>query len=285
MLFRLWLSSLLMRRSLLLLVLMVSLFFAPIIETSAAFLQAKKKVEPAAGHLKPGDKSYPTDKAPKELRSMIQNGTVTLVFSSDPEFVKDNIGKAHFYLRMTQKYGYGFSKSKKNELWQVKVTAKNVEPTVHVEHVVRLPVKYKADTVWSGRLLRHEFDHVAVSLDPRPALLLEHLCRNLPPLERTLAAGEEPSDAVFKRIINEEIDRRLDAVNDLIQANYVLLDQVSKHGTIAIPKRAEFFGKLFIKENLAEQKFPFVADVLELLDSPAFQQAELRFLPRDPTEK
>ena len=251
----------------------------------ADFPPTKKTAEPTAAHLKPGDKSYPTDKAPKELRPLIQDGTITLVFNSDPEFVKANIGKAHFYLRMTQKFGYGFSKSKKNEQWQVKVTPKNVEATVRVEHVVRLPVKYKAETVWKGRLLRHEFDHVAISLDPRPALLLEHLCRNLPPLDRTLAAGEEPSDAVYKRIINEEIDRRRDAVNELIQANYVLLDQVSKHGSIPIPKRAEFFGKLFTKENLAEQKFPYVADVLALLDSPAYQRAELRFLARDPTAK
>lgn len=283
-LLRLFLSSVMMiRRSTLLL--MVLVILAPITDLPAYFPQSKTQVESAAGHLKPGDKVHPTDKAPKNLRSMIQDGTVTLVFSSDPDFVKDNIGKAHFYLRMTQKYAYGFSKTKKNELWQVKVTAKNVEPTVRVEHVVRLPVKYKADAVWNGRLLRHEFDHVAVSLDPRPVLLLEHLCRKLPPLEQTLAAGEEPSDAVYKRIINEEIDRRRDAVNDLIQTNYVLLDQVSKHGTMAIPKRAEFFGKLYTKENLAEQKFPFVAEVLELLESPVFQQAELRYLPRDPTEK
>jgi hypothetical protein len=78
------------------------------------------------------------------MRSLIQDGEITVVFSSDPEFVKDNVGKAHFYMRVTQKFGYGFSKSKKNDLWQVKVTPKNVEPVVRVEHVVRLPVKYRA---------------------------------------------------------------------------------------------------------------------------------------------
>lgn len=254
------------------------------VASSVSFAQVKK-ADAVAEHLKPGDKAYSTDKAPKPMKALIQSGAITVVFSSDPEFVKDNIGKAHFYLKLTQKYGYGFSKSKKNDVWQVKVTPKNVEPTVKLEHIIRLPVKYRADTIWSGRLLRHEFDHIAVSLDPRPVMLLEHLCRKLPPLEQTLAAGEEPSDALYKRIINEEIDRRRDAVNDLIQANYVLLDQVSKHGTIPISKRAEFFGKLYAKENLAEQKFPYVADVLELLDSPTYQQAEMRFLPRDPTEK
>ncbi len=264
---------------------MVLLLFAPIMAANDTAAQAKKKSEPTAGHLKPGDKTHPTDKAPKELRSMVQDGTVTLVFSSEPEFVKANIGKAHFYLRVTQKFKYGFSKSRKDELWQVKITPKNVEPSVHMEHVVRLPVKYKSEAVWSGRLLRHEFDHVAISLDPRPVLLLEHLCRNLPLLERTLAAGEEPSDAVYKQIINEEFAKRRDAVTDLIQANYVLLDQVSKHGSIPVPNRAEFFGKLFTKENLAEQKFPCVTEVIELLETAPFQQAELRFLPRDPTDK
>ena len=262
---------------------MASALLAAITESNVAFAQTKK-TESVAKYLIPGDKPYPTDKAPKAVKSLIQDGTITLVFNSDPEFVKRDTGKAHYYLGLTQKYGYSFSKAKKDDVWQVKVVAKQVEPTVRIEHVVRLPSKYKTDTVWNGRLLRHEFDHIAISLDPRPVLLLEHLCRSLPPLKRALEPGEEPSDAVYKRIINEEITLRREAVENLIQANYVLLDQVSTHGKVPIPKRAEFFGKLFTKENLAEQNFPYVDAVLDLLNFPEYQQAELRFLPRDPTE-
>ena len=127
------------------------MFLTAITESNANFQQTKK-AESAAKYLKPGDRSYPTDNAPKAMRSLIQDGAITLVFSSDPEFVKRDTGNAHFSLRLTQKYGYGFSKSKKNDRWHVKVAAKQVEPTVRIEHVVRLPAKYKDDTVWKGRL-------------------------------------------------------------------------------------------------------------------------------------
>ena len=74
-------------RSYLLLVML--LCFALISSSSGADPQAKKKVESAADHLKPGDKTYSSDKAPKDLRSMIQDGTITVVFNSDgSEIVK-----------------------------------------------------------------------------------------------------------------------------------------------------------------------------------------------------
>lgn len=141
--------------------LMASVCFSAITESNA-HSQQTKKAESAAKHLKPGDKSYPTDKAPKAMRSMIQDGAINLVFSTEPDFVKRDTGNAHFFLRLTHKFGYGFSKSKKNDLWQVKLAGKQVEPSVRIEHVVRLPAKYKGDTVWKGRLVRHEFDHVYV---------------------------------------------------------------------------------------------------------------------------
>ncbi len=233
----------------------------------------------------PNQEPIPTDFAPEEFQRLIKDGHIKLVYESDPEFVKADNGKAHFHLIFKQTFQYKFTKSKRNGRWHVKLTATQVKPAVRLEHTIRLPVQYKSDHVWTDRLLRHEFDHVAVSLDPRPALLIEHLFQHLPPIERTLDPGQQPSDELHKILFNEEFEKRGQAVIELVKQNNVLVDKVGKHGTVPVPRRAEFFGQLFLKENLAESKFPYLEEVLDLLETPEYRAAELRFLSRDPTEK
>ena len=233
----------------------------------------------------PNQEAIPTESAPDEFQRLIKDGQVKLVYDSEPEFVKADTGKADFVLIFNQTYQYNFIKVKRNGRWHVTLTAKQVKPTVRLEHTIRLPSPYKSDHVWEDRLLRHEFDHVTVSLDPRPAMLIEHLFQHLPPIEHSFDAGQEPSEELYKKLFNEEFDKRGQAVIELIKRNNVLLDNVSKHGTEPVPRRAEFFGRLFLKENLAESKFPFLEEVLDLLETPKYRKAELRFLPRDPTEE
>ncbi len=233
----------------------------------------------------PNQEPIPTDSAPEELQRLIADGHINLVYDSDPEFVKADTGKAHFHLTFKQTFQYKYTKSKRNGCWHVKLTATQVKPTVGLEHTIRLPVQYKSDHVWNDRLLRHEFDHVAVSLDPRAVLLIEHLFQHLPPIERILDPGQLPSDELHKKLFNEEFEKRGQAVIELVKQNNVLVDKVGKHGTVPIPRRAEFFGQLFLKQNLVESKFPYVEEVFDLLETPNYRKAELRFLPRDPTEK
>ncbi len=224
------------------------------------------------------------DDAPTELKRLIADGKVKVVYDSDPEFVKAARGWADFHVRLEHTFKYGLVKSRKNDRWQVRLTVAKLEQKIELTHLIRLPASFKSPDVWQGSILRHEFDHVAVSLDPRAMLLLHHLLKHLPVIERTLEPQEEPSNERLKQIITEEIDRRHKAVIELMRQNNVLLDKVGNHGARSVPDRAAFFAKLYTKEHLAEQKFPFVDQVLKLLETKEYQNAELRFVPRDPTE-
>ncbi len=226
----------------------------------------------------------PDDDAPQELKRLISDGKVKVVYDSDSEFVKAARGWADFQVRLDHTFKYGLVKSRKNERWHVRLTVTKLEPKIELTHLIRLPASFKSPAVWQGSILRHEFDHVAVSLDPRALLLLRHLLKHLPVIERTLEPQEEPSNERLKQIITEVIDRRYQAVLELMRQNNLLLEKVGTHGTQPIPHRAAFFAKLYTKENLAEQKFPFVDQALKLLETKEYQNAELRFVPRDPTE-
>lgn len=237
--------------------------------------------KPAASTHEP----IPDESAPKEFKRLIADGKVKVVYESDPDFVMAGRGWADFLVRLDHSFKYDLQKSRKNGRWQVKIAITKMEAKIELTHLIRLPASFKSPDVWQSQILRHEFDHVAVSLDPRALLLLRHLVEHLSNIERTLESGEFPSNGLIARLVNEEIDRRRQAVIELMRQNNRLLDKVGAHGAQPVPDRAAFFAKLYTKEHLAEQKFPFVDDVLDLLETPEFENAKLPFLARDPADQ
>ena len=241
----------------------------------------------AAADEKPSSKTHqpiPTEAAPEELKRLITDGNVTVVYDADPEFVELRRGWADFQVRLTQSFKYNLIKTRQRDHWRIKLVVTKLEPKIELTHLIRIPASFKSAKIWQSTLLRHEFDHVAVSLDPRAMLLLRHLLAHLPVIERTLKPGEEPTDERLSHFINEEVELRQQAVVDLMRQNNKLLDKVGSHGTLPVPDRAAFFAKLYSKENLAEQKFRYIDQVLKLLETKDYHNAHLRFQSRDPTE-
>ena len=240
--------------------------------------------QPTKADSLPGE-PIPTDNAPDDIKQLIEDGKVKVEYDSEGEFAKSGRGWADFNLREDRKYRFDPITNKRNGRWQVKIIVTKVEEKIVLTHIVRIPAEAKSPDIWQSWLLRHEFDHVAVSLDPRPRMLLTHLLKTLPPIERTLDLGEEPNNEVLNRLINEQFDKRAKSVHNLIVFNNRTLDNISHHGTQSVPQRADFFRQLYTKENLAEAKFPYLDNVLKLLDSNDYQKAELRYLPSDPADK
>lgn len=224
------------------------------------------------------------DDAPQELKRLIDAGKVKVVYDSDPKFVQEARGWADFQVDLRYTFKFNLTKTRKNGRWQVKLAITKLEPKIELTHLIRLPVSFKSPNVWQGHILRHEFDHVAVGLDPRARLLLLHLLRKLRTIERTLEPDEEPINERLSKLIDDEITKRREAVVELMRQNNVLLDKVSAHGLRSVPDRAAFFETLYSKEHLAEQKFPFVDQVLDLLNKADYRDAELPFVRRDPND-
>ena len=70
-----------------------------------------------------------------------------------------------------------------------------------------------------------------------------------------------------------------------MKQNNLQLDKLGAHGAKVLPDRAAFFTQLYTKENLAEMKFPFIEQVLDLLETAEYQGAESPFLARDPADR
>ncbi len=224
----------------------------------------------------------PRDGITPELLRLIDRGKVEVVYDSDPEFVRASRGWADFHVQIRSSFKYDLKKTRQNGRWNVTLDITKLEPKIELTHLIRLPSTFKSPDVWSSRVLRHEFDHIAVSLDPRAMLLLRHLLVHLPEIERTLEPKETPTNDVLNKLVDEEVVKRRQAVVELMKQNNQQLDKLGAHGAELVPNRATFFTQLYTKENLAEMKFPFIEQVLDLLETAEYRQAESPFLARDP---
>ena len=218
--------------------------------------------------------------APAGIASLIKLGDVTTTFVDDLAAR----GVTHFLIDFDWTFDYRYKILERHGGRQLKLTAENIKPKITLRHVVRMPRSYYRSSVWESQLMRHEFDHVAASADPRPLLLLRHLLRSISVIDHALQATGKPSSELCSKLINAELNRREQAVSALIRANYELLDKVSKHGTLRVPNRNAFFARLYTKPNLEEMRFPFVKEVVHLLETDVYRLAKLPHLAADPTE-
>ena len=221
-------------------------------------------------------------RAPAAIERLIKGEQAVVTFVDD---LPPNKGKTHFFINVDWKFNYRYEILTKDNARQVALTVTNVRLKIAQRHVVRMPLAFHHADVWETQLLLHEFDHVALSGDARIRLLLQEVCGRLPPITAELAGNKEPDDAFLSELVNKEIKRREQSVSELVKANYVLLDKVSKHGKIPTPQREQFFTRLFTRANLQQNRFPYIEQVGKLLASEAYRAVKPKHLKTDPAAR
>lgn len=223
--------------------------------------------------------------APRELKGLIESGKVTIKFVPATELPAEEWGRCDFSLGFRRDFQFDAEAKQKGgkRLAIVKVTS--MKSDIRVVHRIRLREAFAPPLTWESPVTWHEFDHVAIGCDPRPALLLTYLADHLPTIERPIIRREEAMlSTLAGEWINEELTRRETAVTELIRQNNRLLDVTSGHGTEKIRDRREFFAKLYTKEHLAELKFPFLDEALGVFHQEAYRRAEDSRLDQVPTQ-
>jgi hypothetical protein len=150
-----------------------------------------------------------------------------------------------------------------------------------VKHVVQLPNTID-QTRWQDSILgRHELDHVAIGSHPRLLMLTSHLVKNLKSVNRKANRVADVTNEWAQAAITAEIDLRRLAIQQLITANNVNLDLITRHGGETVPDREAFFDRLFLKENLDELKFLYLGESHKLLETDEYRQAKSLFHQQD----
>lgn len=142
-----------------------------------------------------------------------------------------------------------------------------------VRHKVQLPQSYQSARVWESPLAQHELEHVAIGAHRRAAMLAEHLIRRVRQVERTIGKRNEITQEWVQMAIHEELTPRREALDELLKANNRKLDNLTGHGARPLADRDAFYAEMYLKENLDEMKFPYLHEVLDLLDQRDYQAA------------
>ncbi len=216
---------------------------------------------------------------PPYFERLIEQGNVQFEFYDPRTTQPPHDGIAVFNLHTEHRYRYRYTVRPEGHAVVVSVVPQFTAITTRRDHKLLLPEILDNDRRWGHRLVRHEFDHVAVSTDPRVEMLIDHLLRTIGPVEVVLPAGRPIDEAKLREAVDAEATRRRTTVDALVQYNYTELDRVTRHGTIPIRERARFFRSLYAAENLEQAGFPFAREVTDLLRQRKYREARLLYAP------
>lgn len=121
---------------------------------------------------------------------------------------------------------------------------------VELRHAVTLPERNLVSERWAQRLLAHEFDHIAISADPRPMRIVRELFSQPQRLQQPVVGGQPPRPAVIEQRLQSWRDGLLKQLASMIQLQYDRLDEASRNGEQAIADRERFFHQLYRTEDL-----------------------------------
>lgn len=226
------------------------------------------------GHLTAQDEKTVAPRISGWIEKAEKSGSLKLDFYDPAKPPKPYPGWTDFDFRF--KYEYEFktrSKPGRGKSVEVGITPTFTTIDTQVSHIVRLPRTIDPVDWYETTLGSHELDHVAVGTHPRLIQLAKHLLKNFEPLNRSVAKSSEITDKWVGEIINQEVNDRQRAIFELITWNNAQLDEITRHGSRAIPDRDAFFQSLFLKENLDESGFPYLAQSLKLLETEEYLNA------------
>ena len=115
-----------------------------------------------------------------------------------------------------------------------------------MSHEVWLRRTPAADSFWDDKIVRHEFDHVRISSDPRIERLFLDGVKSLEsfrvPLQDVADANGRVSDSAVNALIEDRMKLQLRRVTDFVKVRYAELDRVTRHGLRALPDKYDLFA-------------------------------------------
>ena len=146
---------------------------------------------------------------------------------------------------------------------------------VPITHRMQLPKGLESDRWYEAVLARHELDHVRVGLHPRLVMLGKHLVKKVARIPISVERKEVTKEWISDKI-NAEIAPRRDAFKALVMGINRKIDTLTNHGAIPLQNREEFLAGLYLKENLDDMKFPYLTEVLDLIETREYRQAQVQ---------
>ncbi|QEF99946.1 hypothetical protein Mal15_40130 [Stieleria maiorica] len=193
-------------------------------------------------------------KPPTEFAKLIHSGAVRLITGGQPTSDPDSLPAGRRLAgetRFTFRYRYD-SRAR----WQVetrlsgaalgqamvlvRVRFRSLQLITTHEVWIRDPPP--SDQFWDNRVVRHEFDHVRISSDPRIEKHFLDAAKEMEQMRVPLSsvagagAGGRVENAKVQALIEAGMKQALDDTTDLVRVRYRELDRLTEHGMLPLPR-------------------------------------------------
>lgn len=177
---------------------------------------------------------------PNALATLIDSGAVTMTAGSetrpkldDNRYVDQPTIVAETHYRITYRFTSRARWVLRGNRLAIRVKFGDVRlESTHVIWFQNLPER---DSFWNVAVVRHEFDHVRISNDPRHEKMFRELLKEHSIITQTVESSQPISDASVDKIVETMVAEQFQKVSELIEIRYQELDRVTNHGLRPIP--------------------------------------------------
>ena len=211
---------------------------------------------------------------PEWIKPPFDRGLVKIEYYDPAKDPREFPGWTIFDFDLTYRFDYEYRlREERPKKYAVTLLPKFTKVDLVVRHRIQLPKLFESPRLWDQRLAQHELEHVGIGAHRRTVMLAEHLLRKVQRVERTVKKPGEVTLDWAQDAIREELAPRREALDQLIKANNRNLDKLTDHGARLLDDRDAFYTQIYLKENLDEMKFPYLSEVLELIEDPDYLAA------------
>ncbi len=211
--------------------------------------------------------------APSEYRRFIERGKVS--FRHDDKKLKamGKAGLTEFHFDIKQTFNCRLNSTRSGNKKAKRISVSITDFSYEISHTVIVLSQKTVANAWEDKILKHEFDHVAISTDPRVAQLVRsQVGTSFTFVVATESPQVELTENQVLAKVREELDKRRDKIQECVQSNYDLLDSVSTAGTRAIQDRNKFFEQLYLRDNLLKCGLELNEDLKKLIASAKYKK-------------
>lgn len=219
------------------------------------------------------------------VKKQMDDDRLTVEFYDPTKPPKRFPGWTDFEFRVLYRYDYQYAArgKRKDKPSVVEIKPKFTQVDIPVKNRTLLPNSLEGPTWFEKPLAKHELEHIKVGLHPRLTLLTRRLVEKLTVIEVPDATLVDVTPEWVAKRVDEAVDLRKDAIQTLVTKINAKIDQVTRHGSVSYPEWDAFLDSLYLKENLDEMKFPYLSEVLDIIESREYKMAQ--FAIPEPDEK
>lgn len=175
----------------------------------------------------------------------------------------------HFKIKADYRYLYTQQSTRvdpKNDGGYVaKINARIIVPEVEILHEISIRSGFNPRDPWKSPLMKHEFDHVSISTDPRLLKLLKKILNRKISIDVRWTSDEHFSDEIVSRAIKAEINTQIAEIERVVQANYDRLDRETRDGTMDAKDRETLFTSMYKADSLRTLKFSYLDATMSIV--------------------